>query len=70
MHVKKVLELLKQQQLYLNQKKCEFWKWTLLYLGFVVYGGEIQINPDKVKVIKDWPRSRSVMEVRSFMGAC
>lgn len=69
-HLKKILTLLQQHQLRLNQIKCEFGKRNLVYLGFIVGGGNLQVDPDKVKAIKDWPRPNSVTEVRSFMGAC
>ncbi|XP_038973019.1 uncharacterized protein LOC120105044 [Phoenix dactylifera] len=69
-HVRKVFELLEKYQLRLNQKKCEFGKRTLVYLGFVVGEEELRVDPDKVKAIRDWPRPRSITEVRSFMGAC
>nr|CAD1834734.1 unnamed protein product [Ananas comosus var. bracteatus] len=69
-HVKKVFMVLKEHQLCLNPKTCEFGKQSLVYLGFVVGGGELQIDPDKVRVIKEWPRPKNVTEMRSFMGAC
>nr|CAD1829814.1 unnamed protein product [Ananas comosus var. bracteatus] len=69
-HVKKVFMLLEEHQLRLNPKKCEYGKQSLVYLGFVVGGGELQINLDKVRAFKEWPRPKNVTEVQSFMGAC
>nr|CAD1820345.1 unnamed protein product [Ananas comosus var. bracteatus] len=69
-HVKKVFMLLEEHQLRLNPKKCEYGKQSLVYLRFVVGGGELQIDLDKVRVIKEWLRPKNVTEVRSFMGAC
>ena len=40
-----------------------------MYLGFVVGEGELKINPGKVRDIVEWPRPRSVTNVRSFAGA-
>nr|CAD1844075.1 unnamed protein product [Ananas comosus var. bracteatus] len=68
-HVKKVFMLLEEHQLRLNPIKCKYGKQGLVYLGFVVGGGELQIDFDKVKAIKEWPRPKTVTEVRSFMGA-
>nr|GEZ84985.1 RNA-directed DNA polymerase homolog [Tanacetum cinerariifolium] len=39
----------------IEQKNCEF--------------GTLQIDPQKVKAITDWPRPSSVTEIRTFMGA-
>lgn len=69
-HVQQVFGTLEEHQLRLNCKKCEFGKQTLIYLGFIVGGGELRVDPAKVKVITEWPRPRSVTEIRSFMGAC
>nr|CAD1839447.1 unnamed protein product [Ananas comosus var. bracteatus] len=62
--------LLEEHQLRLNPKKCEYSKQSLVYLGFLVGGCKLQIDPDKVRAIKEWPRPKNMTEVRSFMGAC
>ena len=49
--------------------KCEFGKTSLVYLGHIVGGGELKIDPSKVDVILDWPRPKIVTEVRSFLRA-
>jgi hypothetical protein len=38
-------------------------------LGHIVGGGELKIDPSKVKVILDWPKANNVTEVRIFLGA-
>ena len=38
------------------------------YLGHIVGGGELKIDPSKVAVIVNWPQPKSVTEVRSFLG--
>ncbi|MDZ7970879.1 MAG: reverse transcriptase family protein, partial [Nostoc sp. DedSLP03] len=69
-HIEKVLKVLQKHQLKLNAKKCEFGKQTLVYLGFVIGGGELRIDPKKIEAILNWPRLKTVTEVRSFIGAC
>jgi hypothetical protein len=68
-HVKKVLDVLRKEQLFLKLSKCEFGKTSLIYLGHIVGGGELKIDPSKVKVILEWSRPSNVTEVRSFLGA-
>jgi hypothetical protein len=55
--------------LFLKLSKCEFGKTSLIYLGHIVGGGELKIDPSKVKVILEWSRPSNVREVRSFLGA-
>lgn len=68
-HVKKVLEVLKQHRLWLNCKKYEFGRTSLIYICFMVENGELHIGPDNVRVIQEWP-TWFTTEVRSFIGAC
>jgi hypothetical protein len=67
--VKQVLDVLRKEKLFLKMSKCEFGKTSLIYLGHIVGGGELKIDPSKVKVILEWPKPNNVIEVRSFLGA-
>jgi hypothetical protein len=69
MHVKQVLDVLKKEKKILKMSKCEFGKTSLIYLGHIVGGGELKIDPSKIKVILDWPKPNNVIEVRIFLGA-
>ena len=68
-HVKHVLDVLVRKKLYLNMSKCEFGKTSLVYIGYIVGGGELKIDPSKVEVIVNWPKLNNVTYVRSFLGA-
>jgi len=54
-YVRKVLDVLKKEQLFLKMSKCEFGKTSLVYLGHIVRGGELRIGPSKVSFIVNWP---------------
>ena len=47
---------------------CEFLKDKVDYLGFEVGHDGIRTSPEKVRAILDWPRPKSVHDVRSFLG--
>ena len=49
--------------------KCEFGKTSLVYLGHIVGGGALRIDPYKVEAIVNWPTPKYIIEVRSFLGA-
>jgi len=49
-HVKQTLDVLKRENLYVKLSKCEFRKISLNYLGHIVRGGELKIDPSKVAV--------------------
>jgi hypothetical protein len=50
-HVNKVLDTLQREKLYVKLFKCEFGKTALVYLGHIVEGGQLKIDPSKVDVI-------------------
>jgi hypothetical protein len=46
-----VLETMKKHQLLANLKKCEFAQQSLMYLGYMIDGGELKIDPANMEVI-------------------
>jgi len=68
-HVKQTLDVLKKENLYVKLSKCEDGKTSLNYLGHIVGGGELKMDPSKVAIIVNWPKPKSATKVRSFLGA-
>ncbi|GJS31035.1 transposon ty3-I gag-pol polyprotein [Tanacetum coccineum] len=68
MHLREVLIALSQNKLYINLKKCNFLTDKLLFLGFVITSHGIQVDEEKVRTIKEWPKPQTISEVRSFHG--
>ena len=52
-HVRTMLQCLKQRQLLLKLKKCEFHKSKIEFLEFVIETQEVRMNSTKIKTIKD-----------------
>ena len=48
-HLMQVLETLKKHKLLANIKKCDFVQQSLVYLGYVINGGELKIDPSKME---------------------
>ena len=68
LHLRLVLQTLREHQLYAKFSKCEFWLDQVAFLDHVVSGDGIQVDPNKIKAMTEWPRLTTVTEVRSFMG--
>ncbi|GJS19637.1 putative reverse transcriptase domain-containing protein [Tanacetum coccineum] len=68
LHLGLVLELLKKEKLYSKFSKCEFWLQEVQFLGHVINGDGIHIDPSKIEVVKNWEAPRTLSEVRSFLG--
>jgi hypothetical protein len=68
-HVKKVLDTLQREKLYVKLSKCEFVKTELVYLGHIVGGGQLKTDPSKIDVIVNWPKTKNVTKIQRFLGA-
>jgi predicted aspartyl protease len=69
-HVKQVIDRLQAAGLQADIKKCEFSVKRTKYLGFIISTDGIQVDPDKIQVIKDWEPPKTVKGVQSFLGFC
>ncbi|GJW74160.1 putative nucleotidyltransferase, ribonuclease H [Tanacetum coccineum] len=67
-HLRLVLELLKKEKLYAKFSKCEFWLREVQFLGHVINGNGIHVDPSKIEAVKNWKAPRTLTEVRSFLG--
>ncbi|GKA95688.1 putative reverse transcriptase domain-containing protein [Tanacetum coccineum] len=52
-HIRLVLELLKEEKLYAKFSKCEFWLREVQFLGHVINGDGIHVDPSKIKAVKN-----------------
>jgi hypothetical protein len=66
--LREVFERLRSAKLTLNLEKCHFAKDSVEYLGHCVTREGVRPSEDKVRAIREYPRPRSVTEVRSFLG--
>jgi hypothetical protein len=67
-HLRMVLQVLREHQLYAKLSKCSFYQRQIHYLGHIISEEGIVVDPEKIKSIEGWPTPRNVTEVRSFMG--
>jgi hypothetical protein len=67
-HVDKVLQLLKEQQLYAKPSKCFFGVKEVEYLGHIVSHEGVKVDPNKIKAMMDWPIPKTLKNLRVFLG--
>ena len=67
-HLRIVLQLLRDRQLYAKFNKWEFWLAEVGFLGHVVSASGVSVDPGKVESVMSWERPKSVFEIRSFLG--
>ncbi len=62
------LQTLREKQLYAKLSKCEFWLKEISFLGHLVSGEGIKVDPSKIEAILNWRPPRNITEIRSFLG--
>ena len=67
-HLRIVLNILREKQLYAKFSKCEFWMSKIQFLGHVISAQGISVDPYKVEVVLQWERPKTITEIRSFVG--
>ena len=67
-HLRIVLQILREYQLYAKFSKCDFWTESVAFLGHVVIKDGIQVDPQKIEAVSEWPRPTTLTEIRSFLG--
>ena len=67
-HLRQVLERLKQAGLVINKSKCFIAQPEVEYLGYIISKNNIRPIPRKVKDILDFPKPKTVNEMQKFAG--
>ena len=66
--VKRVLQILKENHLYLKPEKCYFHRTELDYLGYKISHDTVAMDPIKVNGVVSWPTPSNKKELQSFLG--
>jgi len=66
--VSNVFQLLMDNNMCIEIDKCVFDAQEMTFLGFVVSGSGLQMDPEKARAIVDWPRPTSRKEVQQLLG--
>ena len=65
---RRVLQRLRENDLYLKPEKCAFDVEEVEFLGLIIKPDILAMDPVKLQGIHDWPAPTSVKAVRSFIG--
>ena len=67
-HLRVVLQVLRDHQLYAKFRKCEFWLTEVKFLGHIMLASGVLVDPKKVEAVKSWERPKLVFKICSFLG--
>src|SRR6267142_2369267 len=63
-----VLDKLEENDLYLKPEKCDFEKKEIDYLGLIVGGNKLKMDPKKLRGVADWVKPTNPTEIHKFLG--
>ncbi|KAJ1039929.1 hypothetical protein NDA10_000048 [Ustilago hordei] len=67
-HVTEVLTRLRSNRLFAKLSKCEFHTKTVEFLGYIIKPMGIEMDPEKVCTVKEWPMPESIHDIQRFLG--
>ncbi|KAK1803223.1 hypothetical protein P4O66_021227 [Electrophorus voltai] len=67
-HVRRVLQLLLENHLFVKMEKSTFHAQTISFLGFIISHHTLCMDPAKVMAVESWLRPTSVCLIQRFLG--
>ncbi len=67
-HVRRVLQRLLENGLFVKAEKCVFHAQSVPFLGYIISSEGTRMDPDKVKAVVDWPTPDSCKALQRFLG--
>ena len=68
LNLKNVLDRLLFLNVRIRLDKCQFGTTSIRYLGHIVSGDGLQVDPAKLKAILDYPQPSNIKQLRAFIG--
>nr|XP_009796424.1 PREDICTED: uncharacterized protein LOC104243009 [Nicotiana sylvestris]XP_016468831.1 PREDICTED: uncharacterized protein LOC107791307 [Nicotiana tabacum] len=68
LHLRKVLEILRRDQLFAKLSKCSFGQPKVEYLGHIISGEGVSPDSSKIEAMASWPTSKTIKTLRGFLG--
>ena len=65
-HLKVVLQVLKEHQLFSKYSKCEFWLRLVAFLCYIISTESVEVDPKKMEVVRNLPRPFDPTYIRIF----
>jgi hypothetical protein len=67
-HVRMLLQKLHNVELYAKLEKCIFHQPQVEFLGYIVSGEGLFINPNKIQTIMEWRKPKTIRDIQCFFS--
>jgi hypothetical protein len=69
-HVWLVLEKLRTAGLYAKLEKCVFHQPQVEFLGYIISGEGLSMDPQKIRTVIEWKKPATIRDIQCFLGFC
>ena len=67
-NLKILFQVIEEYKLSLRRDKCEFFKTSIVFLGFLIDGEKIKPDPKNIEKLRQFPRPKTKKQVQRFLG--
>ena len=67
-HLRIILQTLRDHQLFAKFNNCKFWLRSMAFLGHIISGDGIRVDPQKTGAVRHWPKLVFPSGIKSFLG--
>lgn len=67
-HLAQVFKVLQENQLKVKLSKCSFAQPNVNYLGHIINGDGVSMDPTKIQCLTEWPKPSTIKGMRGFLG--
>ena len=68
LNLEKVFTRIRECGYTLNALKCQFFRTSIKYLGYIIDNGRISLDPERIEAIRNFPVPLNVKSLRRFLG--
>jgi RNase H-like domain found in reverse transcriptase/Reverse transcriptase (RNA-dependent DNA polymerase) len=65
---REVLARFRKTGLFVKLEKCSFHVQEVSFLGFKIGHGKVEMEPERVEAVRNWPKPSKLREVQEFLG--
>ncbi|XP_059839479.1 uncharacterized protein LOC132401367 [Hypanus sabinus] len=66
--VRQVLQRLGENKIFVKAEKCEFHVPSASFLGYIIEGGQVRADPEKIRAVAEWPKPTDRTQLQRFLG--
>ncbi|XP_004301249.1 PREDICTED: genome polyprotein-like [Fragaria vesca subsp. vesca] len=67
-HLEWVFQTLQKNSLVVKESKCSFGASQVEYLGHIISGKGVAVDPSKIECVEKWPLPKTIKALRGFLG--